>query len=63
MQLEVSSVGGCVAAVHTARRYQGEALHRRVIFEVDMANAFSSLLRDVFLAAARETAQALFRLL
>ena len=38
-------------------------MHRRVIFKVDMANAFSSLRRDVLLAAARERAQALYRLL
>ena len=39
VQLGVSSKGGCEAAAHAARRYQGEALHRRVIFKIDMANA------------------------
>jgi hypothetical protein len=34
-----------------------------VFFKVDMANAFNSIRRDVFLAAARERAQGLYRLL
>jgi hypothetical protein len=34
-----------------------------VIFKVDMANAFNSLRCDVFLAAARERTQSLYRLL
>ena len=44
----VSSKGGCGAAAYAACRYQGEALHRRVIFKVDIANAFNSLHWDVF---------------
>ena len=44
VQLGVSSKGGCKAA---ARIYHGEALHRRVIFNVDLANAFHSLARNV----------------
>ena len=54
--LGVSSRGGCEAA---ARRYQGDALHRRVIVKVDMANAFNRLRITV----TRESAQALYRLL
>lgn len=63
VQVGVSSKGGCEAAVHAARRYSRDALHRRVLFKVDMANAFNSLRRDVFLAAAREKARSLYRLL
>ena len=62
-QLGFSTRGGCEAAAHAARRYLGEASHRRVLFKVDMANAFNCLRRDVFLGAARERAQGLYRLL
>ena len=61
VQLGYSTKGGCEAAAHAARRYLGEAGHRRVVFKVDMANAFNSLRRDVFLAAARLRAQGLYR--
>ena len=63
VQLGFSTKGGCEAAAHAVRRYLNEATHRRVIFKVDMANAFNSLRRDVFLAAARERAQGAYRLL
>ena len=63
VQLGVSSKEGCKAAVHAARRYLGETSQRRVIFKVDMANAFNTIRRDVFLAAARERAQGLYALL
>lgn len=63
VQLGFSSRGGCEAAAHAARKYLQGAQHRRVIFKVDMANAFNSMRRDVFLAAARERAQGLYRLL
>ena len=63
VQLGYSTKGGCEAAAHAARSYLGGASHRRVIFKVDMANAFNSLRRDVFLAAARERAQSLYGML
>ena len=63
VQLGFSTKGGCEAAAHAARRYLNGASHRRVIFKVDMANAFNSLRRDVFLAAAKQRAQGLYRLL
>ena len=63
VQLGFSTRCGCEAAAHAARRYLGEASHRRVIFKVDMANAFNCLRRDVFLAAARRRVPGLFRLL
>ena len=50
VQFEVSFKGECVAASHAASRYQGEALHRWVLFKVDMTTAFNCLRRDVFLA-------------
>ena len=63
VQLGYSTRGGCEAAAHAARKYLGEPQHRRVIFKVDMANAFNSIRRDVFLTAAREKACGLYRLL
>ena len=42
VQLGVSSKCGCEAAAPAVRRYQEEALHRPVIFRVDMAIAFNS---------------------
>ena len=62
-QLGYSTPGGCEAAAHAARRYIGEASHRRVLFKIDMANAFNCLRRDVFLSAAREKAPEIYRLL
>lgn len=63
VQLGFSTRCGCEAAAHAARRYLGEASHRRVIFKVDMTNAFNCLRRDVFLAAARRRVPGIFRLL
>ena len=63
VQLGFSTKGGCEAAAHAARKYLNGASHRRVIFKVDMANAFNSLRRDVFLTVARRRAQGLYRLL
>jgi len=63
VQLGYSTRGGCEAAAHAARRYLRESTNRRVILKVDMANAFNSLRRDVFLSAARVRAPALYRLL
>ena len=63
VQLGYSTKGGCEAAAHAARRYIEGAQHRRVVFKIDMVNAFNSLRRDVFLAAARERARGLYRLL
>ena len=63
VQLGYSTKGGCEAAAHAARKYLVGASHRRVIFKVDMANAFNSLRRDVFLSAARGRAQSLYRML
>ena len=63
VQLGYSTRGGCEAAAHAARKYLCEPQHRRVIFKVDMANAFNSIRRDVFLAAAKEKACGLYRLL
>ena len=57
MQLVYSTKGGCEAAAHAARRYIEDAQHRWVVFKIDMVNAFNSLRRDVFLAAARERAR------
>ena len=63
VQLGYSTKGGFEAATHAARRYLGGAKHRRVVFKVDMANAFNTIRRDVFLAAARVRARSLYRLL
>jgi len=63
VQLGFSTRGGCEAAAHAARRYLQCNQHRRVVFKVDMANAFNSIRRDVFLAAARDKAQGIYRLL
>ena len=63
VQLGFSTRGGCEAAAHAARAYLGRAPGRRVFFKVDMANAFNSLRRDVFLAAARAKAQGIYRML
>lgn len=63
VQLGYASRGGCEAAAHAARRYLKESASKRVIFKVDMANAFNSLRRDVFLAAARSRVPGLYRLL
>ena len=62
-QLGFSTRGGCEAAAHAARRYLGRSTGRRVFFKVDMANAFNSLRRDVFLRAAHEKARGLYRML
>ena len=61
VQLGYSTKGGCEAAAHAARRYIEGAQHRRVVFKIDMVNAFNGLRRDVFLAAARESARGLYR--
>ena len=45
------------------RRYTEGAQYRRVVFKIDMVNAFNSLRRDVFLAAVRERARGLYRLI
>ncbi|PXF39673.1 hypothetical protein BWQ96_10627 [Gracilariopsis chorda] len=45
IQLGVSTRGGCEAAVHATRRYLGLE-GKKVIFKIDMANAFNSLRRD-----------------
>ena len=63
IQLGYSSKGGCEAAAHAARRYLEVPVHRRVIFKIDMANAFNTLRRDVFLAAARSRVPWLYRML
>jgi hypothetical protein len=63
IQLGYSSRGGCEAAAHAARRYLRDCTHKRVIFKVDMANAFNTLRRDVFLAVARERVPSLYRML
>ena len=63
VQLGVSTRGGCKAAVHAARHYLLDATHRRVIFKVDMANAFNTIRQDVFLSAARERVPDLYELL
>ena len=54
MQLGYFTKDDCEAAVHAARKYLEGAQHRRVVFKIDMVNAFSSLRRDVFRTAARE---------
>ena len=60
-----STKGGGESAAHAARRYIEDAQHRQIVFKIDMVNAFNSLRRDVFLAAARERARSggLYRLL
>lgn len=63
VQLGFATGGGCEAAAHAARRYLSGAQGRKVLFKVDMANAFNSIRRDVFLSSARERAQGLYRLL
>ena len=63
VQLGFSTKGGCEAAAHAARRYLNEASHRRVIFKIDMANAFNSLRRDVFLSAVQLRSPPLYRML
>ena len=62
-QLGVSTRGGCEAAAHAARKYLRGTTEKRVLFKVDMANAFNSIRRDVFLRVAREKARGLYRML
>lgn len=63
VQLGVSTQGGCEAAVHAARRYIRDCVHRRVLLKVDMRNAFNCLRRDAFLSVARARTASLFKLL
>jgi hypothetical protein len=58
-----STRGGCEAAAHAARRYLGDTSGRRVLFKVDMANAFNTIRRDVILTAARTKAAGIYRML
>ena len=62
-QMGYSTRGGCEAAAHSARRYLGVTLGRRVLFKVDMANAFNTIRRDVILTAARTKAVGMYRML
>ena len=62
IQLGVSTRGGCEAAAHATRRYLGLE-GKKVIFKIDMANAFNSLRRDVFLSAVKQRAQGLYRMI
>ena len=61
IQVGVATRGGCEAAAHAARQYLGRDAHRRVLFKLDMANAFNSLRRDVFLRIARERTREMYK--
>ena len=63
IQLGFSTRGGCEAAAHATRRYLEGTAQGRVVFKVDMANAFNCLRRDVFLSAARERVPSLYKFL
>ena len=63
VQLGFSTRGGCEAAAHAARKYLSGVTQRKVLFKVDMANAFNSIRRDVFLAEAKRRSPGLYRML
>ena len=57
---QVSTKGGCEAAVHAARRYLSDGVGKGVLLKIDMRNAFNCLHRDTFLSAARSRVPGLY---